>query len=153
MQPFVSPRLYFSYGVNLNPRVMDTFCHNSIFLSPGYIPDLKLRFDGQSKMRPGATANIQEAPGKIVWGAIYEIREEELRQLDDWEGYPTLYDRKQVTVLTADGLKYENVWVYFREGQVEGRPGPEYLGDVIEGARIRGLPFSYIEMLEAVETL
>jgi gamma-glutamylcyclotransferase len=144
---------YFAYGVNLNPKIMSRYCPGAIRISPGYIPDLKLRFDGQSKMRPGATANIQEAPGKIVWGALFEIRAKELLELDEWEGYPNLYDRKQVTVLTADGLRYEDVWVYHREGQVEGRPGPEYLGDVLEGARMCSLPYSYIKALKAVETL
>lgn len=153
MQHFIPDTYYLAYGVNLNLRKMDEYCPGAILISPGYILNHRLVFDGQSIRRPGATANIREEAGQIVWGALFEIRELELKQLDEFENCPTSYQRKQVTVLTADGLKYKDVWVYFREGQPEGKPGAEYFGEVLEGARMCGLPSSYIETLEAVETL
>lgn len=153
MQRFVSNTYYFAYGVNLNLKKMDEYCPGAILISPGYILNHHLVFDGQSIRRPGATANIREEVGQIVWGALFEIRALELKQLDEFENYPTSYNRKQVAVLTAEGLKYEDVWVYFREGQPEAKPGKEYFGEVLEGARMCRLPSSYIENLETIETL
>jgi gamma-glutamylcyclotransferase (GGCT)/AIG2-like uncharacterized protein YtfP len=150
---FTSATRIFVYGVLLNPKNRKKYCPEAILLSVGCVPDHRLIFDGQSIRRPGATANIREEEGQIVWGALFEIRELELEQLDKFENRPTSYDRKQVTVLTAEGLKYEDVWVYFREGQPEGKPGAEYFGEVLEGAQMCGLPSSYIEALETVETL
>lgn len=144
---------YYAYGVNLYLSHMREYCPGAEFLGPAHLPGHRLIFDGQSNRRPGATANIREEKDQIVWGVLLKIGQKELDELDKFENYPISYLRKRVTVFSLTGLGYTNVWVYYRKGAVEGKPGTEYFSEVLAGARMCELPPYYIKDLEAVETL
>lgn len=71
----------------------------------GWFPGIKVSGDGQF---------ISEGP--TVVGDVYEIEGDDLSsRLDSYEGYPTLYDRKQVTAENG-----ETVWVYEINQQPNG---------------------------------
>jgi gamma-glutamylcyclotransferase (GGCT)/AIG2-like uncharacterized protein YtfP len=143
----------FAYGVLMKHEVMRRYCPDSRFLGPGWIQDFELIFDGQSRLRPGAVANIEPAEAEDkVWGGLYEASELDLVNLDDFEGYPKIYQRKVFTVQAGSG-QLIRAHAYFRKGETPGLPGKEYLADVIQGAEDCDLPIKYIENLRSRATV
>jgi len=56
-----------------------------------------------------------------------------LRSLDKHEGYPTVYDRRNVVVITKGGAPVEAVTYIKREQSEETRPSQEYLEVLRQG--------------------
>jgi hypothetical protein len=56
-----------------------------------------------------------------------------LRSLDKHEGYPTVYDRRDVVVITKDGVPIEAVTYVKREQSEETQPSQEYLDILRQG--------------------
>lgn len=137
---------YFAYGSNMNLKQMKKRCGLDTFkpICKAYLPGYKFLYDGYSHSRGGAVANIVESENSIVWGALYHITKECLQRLDKYEGYPTFYKRKEVTIKTDDEKEYL-AWVYYRESEREGEPPHEYRQIILEGAKNWRLPDDYIE--------
>ena len=75
--------------------------------------------------------DIRPFRGKKVLGAIYEVSEECLKQLDRYEGSD--YRRLNVIVNNEDGEPVEAV-TYIRSKQAEeAKPSPEYLAIIQQG--------------------
>ncbi len=87
------------------------------------------------KARGGvATANIRQAPGKVVEGVLYRIPESAFRNLDRYEGAPQQYRRIEVTVTYGEGKK-AGAQVYIATKVDKGlRPAPHYLQTILDGA-------------------
>ena len=99
-------------------------------------------------------ADVVEAPGAEVWGAVWAIPLAERAALDRQEGLhldPPHYRRIEVTVTTPDGaaldcLAYQ---VATREA-AHIAPSAAYLGTMLRGAAEVGLPTSYVAGMRAV---
>lgn len=87
--------LYFAYGANTNHNGMDARCPGAEFIGLAWLDDHKLVMRG--------VADIVPSVGDTVCGALWEISEDNLRALDRFEGYPRLYIRMPLEVMTADG--------------------------------------------------
>jgi gamma-glutamylcyclotransferase (GGCT)/AIG2-like uncharacterized protein YtfP len=136
---------YFAYGINMNHAGMRIHCPGSIFLGPASLDGYSLVFDGKSRLRAGATANIIPTTGGRVWGGLFDITAGGLAKLDSFEGYPEFYRRKLFSVSIPAGDF--QAWAYFRQGQTPGPPGRAYLAEVIQGAKDCQLPKEYIKTL------
>ena len=88
--------LYFAYGSNLNVLQMAQRCPDSVGISSAVLSDYKLV--------ERSYADIEVAPGKCVHGALYEISENDLKNLDRYEGFPDYYTRQEVTVIDNAGI-------------------------------------------------
>ncbi len=135
---------YFAYGSNMNQEQMKKRCPNSRFIKRAYLEGYRFVYDGYSSTRKGAVANIIEKEGSLVWGALYEITQDELSELDKWEGYPKAYDRYKILVKDDQGKEYK-AWVYLRDPKEPGQPSEEYRKRVYEGAKQCNLPDEYIK--------
>ena len=135
---------YFAYGSNMNFAQMRTRCPQSRFVRRATLRGYSFVYDGFSKSRKGAVANIIECEGGIVWGGVFEIDEDCLKKLDSCENYPNSYDRKHLDVQADSGDTF-NAIAYFRIGRKPGKPSSAYRQIVIQGARDCGLPEKYIE--------
>ena len=82
--------LYFAYGSNLNIKQMAKRCPKARALGIANLSDYQLVFNG--------VADVVPREGALVPGAVWEITEGCLRELDHYEGYPTLYGRELVEV-------------------------------------------------------
>lgn len=142
--------LLFSYGVLLNKKVWKNIGLEPNFLFTAFLENYELVFDGESKIRGGATANIAENKNTKVWGAVFEINTESLQTLDAYEGVPKYYQRKSLLVLNKQSKLHE-VWVYLRTGQRVGVPRQSYLKDMVEGAEYFKLPADYISKLKTLK--
>jgi len=125
---------YFAYASNLNRKQMAERAPES---KPGFIatlPNFKLSFTARSG-RQGGVASITPHRGEKVLGAVYEISERDLKRLDGYEGYPTVYDRRKVTVWTETNEPIEAV-TYIKSDQSRALPpSPEYLTVIQQGYR------------------
>lgn len=121
-------------------------CPNSHFLFPAYIDGYQFQYDGYSRIREGAVANIVKKDKAIVWGGVYEINEADLKNLDRREGYPSSYDRALLEVKDEESLPHKAL-VYFRTGKKIGLPTIAYRDIILEGADNCGLPEEYKNQL------
>jgi gamma-glutamylcyclotransferase (GGCT)/AIG2-like uncharacterized protein YtfP len=121
-------------------------CPESSFLRRAFLSHYKFVYDGISDTREGPVANIIETgiENDVVWGGLFEISPNDRDRLDDYEGYPEIYDIKEVKV-KDDGKKSYDAFVYFRIGEVPGTPHENYRKIVVEGAKDCDLPEEYIE--------
>ncbi len=100
------------------------------------LPNYKLVFVGWSRQVRGGKASIRLFRGEKVRGAIYDVSEQCLRQLDKYEDS---YDRLKVTVFNEDGEAIQAI-TYIKAGQSEEtRPSTEYLSVIQQGYRDWGI--------------
>ncbi|MDH5695919.1 MAG: gamma-glutamylcyclotransferase [Dehalococcoidia bacterium] len=126
---------YFAYGSNLNRKQMQERCPDSKPKLVATLPNYKLIFSSWSRKWRGGIATIRRFRGEKVIGAVYDISEQCLRQLDRYEGYPDVYDRIKVTVFDEDGQPIEAI-TYIKSGQSEEtQPSQEYLAVIQQGYR------------------
>jgi gamma-glutamylcyclotransferase (GGCT)/AIG2-like uncharacterized protein YtfP len=123
---------YFAYGSNLNKKQMMERCPDSKPVFTATLPNYKLVFAGWSRQWRGGVASIKSFRGDRVRGAIYEVSEQCLRQLDRYE---SSYNRFNVTVLGEDSEPIEAI-TYIKAGQLEETsPSKEYLAVIQQGLR------------------
>jgi len=118
---------YFAYASNLSKRQMRERCPDSQPKFVATLPNYKLIFTGWSREWRGSKASLKSFRGEKVRGAIYEVTEACLRQLDRHEAG---YTRLNVTVFDEDNEPHQAV-TYVKSGQLEeSQPSKEY-GEVI----------------------
>jgi len=98
------------------------------------LPNYKLTFTARPG-RQGGVASIRPIKGEKVLGAVYEISERDLKRLDGYEGYPTIYDRRKVTVWTETNEPIEAITYIKIDQSQEARPSSEYLAVIQQGYR------------------
>ena len=136
--------LYFAYGSNMNVAQMKERCPNNIeAVGPAKLENYEFGFDSRGY------ANIRSKQGEYVWGFVWEIGESCISSLDRYEGYPNIYDRKEVVVKSSQEL---NAFVYIQpESEFGGMPQQEYLDSkIIPGAIENGLPDQWVNKLENI---
>ena len=133
------PIIYFAYGANLNLDGMNLRCPGNKPLCRAMLKDYRLMFK--------SVADIEEAVNHSVHGALYEITKEHLRSLDRFEGYPRLYIRKTVPVITDDGREMQAVVYQMTDRSQYSRPSQGYLLTILTGCRQWRLPMKYIQYI------
>jgi hypothetical protein len=127
---------YFAYASNLNKQQMKSRCPDARPRFTATLPNYKLVFTGWSREWRGGKATIKSLRGEKVRGAIYEVGDAGMRQLDKYEPG---YVRFNVTVYDEDNQPHQAV-TYIKSGQLEeSMPSREY-GEVIrQGYRDWGI--------------
>jgi hypothetical protein len=143
---------YFAYGSNTNERLFRDRRHMKwLEARAGRLRGYRLVFTIGDGMKPGisAPANIVEAPGETVYGALYLLPLHKFARLDNSEGKQHDYLWTEAEDLAGNRLP---VVTYNVPGATrEGQPGRAYLDLIREAARQRGLPADYIAFLDRVE--
>jgi len=129
--------IYFAYGANLDKNGMDIRCPGNKPLCRAALKNYRLIFR--------SVADIEEAINHSVHGALYEITKEHLQSLDRFEGYPRLYIRKTVSVITEDGREVEAVVYLMTDRFQYSRPFQGYLNTILTGCQQWRLPQEYIQ--------
>jgi gamma-glutamylcyclotransferase len=123
---------YFAYASNLSKKRMQERCPDSKPLFVAVLPNYRLIFTGWSREWRGGKATIKSFRGEKVRGAVYEITDACLRQLDKSE---TGYARQNVTVFDEDSRAISAV-TYIQSGQLEETtPSKEYTEIMRQGYR------------------
>lgn len=123
---------YFAYGSDLSKKQMLERCPDSKPKFVAILPNYKLVFAGWSRQWRGGVASIKPFRGERVRGALYEVTEKCLRQLDRYEAG---YGRLKVTVFDEDNEPVEAI-TYIKTGQLDdAQPSKEYLAVIQQGYR------------------
>jgi gamma-glutamylcyclotransferase (GGCT)/AIG2-like uncharacterized protein YtfP len=128
----VKSHLYFAYGSNLDRKAMAHRCPDAWPVGPGTLEGWQLSFQGVADIRPVPRARTQ--------GALWRISKRDLARLDTYEGYPSLYGRKRLPVLTRAGELLAITYVMREEDGYLGLPSPGYLATIRGGYEQWGLP-------------
>ncbi len=125
--------LYFAYGSNLHLPQMMRRCPDAEAITQGILRGYDLRYRG--------VATIDPVKGKQVYGAVYMISPRDLKKLDAYEGYPSLYYRYKVPVETKFGIM-ECLTYRMHDKYEMSRPSSHYVRTIEEGYQYWGLPLS-----------
>src|SRR4030065_970309 len=117
---------YFAYASNMNRKQMAERAPDSKPRFIATLPNFKLTFTARSG-RQGGVASITPHRGEKVIGAVYEISERDLKRLDGYECYPTVYDRRKGTVWTENNDPIEAITYIKMEQSREETPSSDYL--------------------------
>ena len=141
---------YFAYGSNLNWPQMQRRCPSSRFVCIARLPNYQFGITRHSRLRRCGTANVIAAQGKEVWGAVYDICEEDLLILDSFEDG---YRREVLPVFGLNGQNAPlNAMVYIAELEPDvPLPNAEYKRLILEGANHWKLPSLYLSVLEGIK--
>lgn len=140
---------FFSYGLYMNAK----FIREDL----GYFPE-KLgvyKLDGyefsysRAPVDKKATGgNIQPKTGKVVYGVVWKLKEEDFSILDKEEHAPIAYTRTRFKVVSAkDSKTFKWAEVYVANSEYISKtyfPRPLYVERVTKGARENGFPEDYI---------
>jgi len=143
--------LYFAYGSNLSISQMKRRCPGSKLVRKGMLKGHKIDFTRYSVGWSGGVADVIKDHRENVWGLIYSLSYKDLKKLDGYEGYPTCYNRKLVTIHSINSQLTKNVWVYYvtKKGNYSA-PSKKYLGIIKGAAHNYNFPKYYCETLRAV---
>jgi cation transport regulator ChaC len=129
---------YFAYGSNLDQAQMRRRCPSAHEVGTGDIKGWALRFTGWSRVWAGAVADIEQLPGAVTHGAVYELPYSELvGRMDAFEGCPAVYRRIRVNVALRGGGGLR-CWTYakVRRSQL-GVPSAAYFASIWYGCESR----------------
>jgi gamma-glutamylcyclotransferase (GGCT)/AIG2-like uncharacterized protein YtfP len=127
---------YFAYASNLNRKQMGERCPDAKVRFTAVLPNYKLVFAGWSRVWHGGTATLKPFRGEKVRGAIYEVTEACMKQLDKYE---VGYARMNVTVYDEDNQPHPAV-TFIKSGRLEEVfPSKEYAAVIKQGYRDWGI--------------
>ena len=129
------PVYYFAYGMLTDPEIMDGIP----LVGKAVLPN----FEFEMFMY----ANVTPSRGK-VYGTLWAVNRKVIHELDQIEGYPTLYDRKMVPVM-CNGKRYE-AFVYTltpesREELEGSEPSQSYINKLVRGYNNAGVPLEQLQ--------
>lgn len=142
-------KYYLAYGSNLNVPQMKYRCRDARIIGTAVIKGYRLLFKGS---KTGSYLTIEEAEGYEVPVGVWEVTEQDERNLDRYEGFPTFYYKKEMR-LQVKGIKtgktYDrNCFVYImHEDHPIGIPSNYYVRVCAEGYRAFG--FNTAKLIEA----
>ena len=128
-------KMYAAYGSNLNLAQMKYRCPTARLIGTGVLNDYELQFKGQPNH---AFATVEPKKGGSVPVGLWEIRPEDEKKLDLYEGFPRHYFKQEVAV-TVSGRKM-TAMVYIMDPEFDfGRPCVSYYYTVRQGYTDCGL--------------
>ncbi|MCH5185627.1 MAG: gamma-glutamylcyclotransferase [Oscillospiraceae bacterium] len=130
-------KYYLAYGSNLNIRQMKFRCPTAKIMGTTVIKDHELLFRGS---RTGSYLTIEPKEGASLPAAVWEVTADDIESLDRYEGYPSFYYKKEMTVTytgIASGVKRRRkVFAYImHEDRPVGIPTERYVDACYWGYR------------------
>ena len=141
---------FFFYAYNLNLSQLKRRAPEHKFLFTAYLPDHSVQFCRWSTQWRCGLASVIPSPGEKVWGAVFEITDEDLEILDEFEGdVPQgAYRHLPVTVITEAGEKLL-VTTHAATPIGKFKPKEHYIDWVLKGIKQWKLPEECAEQWKA----
>jgi gamma-glutamylcyclotransferase len=139
----------FIYADNLNPTQLKRRAPEHKFLFKGYIPDHTIHFPRFSSQWRCGLASITPSPGERVWGAVFELTDEDLKIVDAFDGEVPegAFRHLEATVMTEDDQK-KLVTTHAANPVGKFRVKDDYLDFVRKGVTHWDLPEECLDMWE-----
>jgi len=109
-------KIYAAYGSNMNLKQMKKRCPKAKVIGKGQLQGYKLTFRGKQ----AGVANVERSGNDTVPIVLWKITGECEKELDRYEGYPRLYEKKEVVIDTAAGQ--QTAMIYVMAKQYESMP-------------------------------
>lgn len=150
------PRAYFAYSTVLDPAAFEEWRHQhgyDFFQLPPATQaealDLALVYDFPSRWWGGRVAGLEDRPGGVVHGVVFEIAPKDWPIIQHKEGVITrMCVEREVRVRTPAG---ERTAIAFTTAparkSLDGPVSPRFVDALVRGARAAGLPESWIDAL------
>ena len=132
---------YIAYGSNMVKAQMATRCPHAKLIGMGYLPNYRLEFYLH------ATVERSRAKGPGVPVAVWEIDDQDERNLDYYEGYPNYYTKRKATVKMNDGSEIKGM-VYIMNLIRPQPPVPHYYNAIADAYTDLGIDFEIARVLE-----
>ncbi|MFZ2170707.1 MAG: gamma-glutamylcyclotransferase family protein [Methylococcaceae bacterium] len=132
---------YFAYGSNMLPERLLERIRKYHAAFPVSLPNYRFTYNKKS-INGTAKANIVTSDGTVVYGACFEIDDDDFAILTKYEGG---YDRRNITVKTSEGKDIEAVTYISSSIDNTRVASDEYKKLVLKGANYWALDKSYIQ--------
>ena len=131
----MNKRYYIAYGSNLNIYQMRFRCPTARIIGTAVVPDYELLFKGS---KTGSYLTIEPKKGSSVPVAVWETTADDELALDRYEGYPTFYYKKELTLpikgIKTGKVRNRKVYVYImHEDRPIGVPSIYYMKTCLDG--------------------
>jgi gamma-glutamylcyclotransferase (GGCT)/AIG2-like uncharacterized protein YtfP len=136
---------YFAYGANMAQAIMDQHCPGNVAVGIAELRQHRFAFSRRSVRTGTGVSDVVADTARSVWGVLYEV--EDLAALDAKEGAGWAYDRCEVTVFVDGRARDAITYKVKRPEPHPVAPSDEYIDGILDAARLRGLPGTYIEEL------
>jgi hypothetical protein len=147
---------YFAYGSNMLSERLKARCPSARACGTACADGYTLSFTKKSSDGSGKATLYTEA-GRQAFGVVFELDEDDLKNLDKAEGVGNGYDRigGYWVRVQASGEQMKTVTYLASPEYIDQslKPYDWYLSLVLAGARQHGLPSEYIEALAAVPSI
>ena len=140
--------LYAAYGSNMDPAQMLLRCPHSPQRGTGWLEGWRLTFGGEELGWDGALTTVVEDTAQRVFVALYDVPENDEKELDVWDGVNLgFYSKIKVRVQALDGDAL--AWLYVLDAYEGGLPSAERLSILVDAALKAGAPADYVDWLRA----
>ena len=142
----MNKKYYIAYGSNLNLPQMRMRCPNARIIGTSVINDYQLLFKGS---KTGSYLTIEPKEGGKVPVAVWEVSSRDEQSLDHYEGYPTFYYKKTMTLdvkgIRTGRIRRKETFVYImHEERKLGNPSIYYVRTCLDGYLAFGFDENYI---------
>ena len=140
-------KLYLAYGSNLNISQMQCRCPDARIAGTAVLSGWKLMFKGSWT---GNYLTIEQDEDSVVPVAVWEVSEQDEKNLDRYEGYPDLYYKKELSVMMREKDSGQSrsvkAFVYImHEDRRHGCPSESYLMRCREGYGAFGFDTAFLD--------
>ena len=132
---------YIAYGSNMDEGQMAHRCPTARLLGQTEVEGYRLLFKGSLT---GAYATIEPQEGGRVPALVWEIGEPDEASLDRYEGFPSFYYKKDLTV-SLGGQEVTAMAYIMDERRRLGEPGGAYYGVLERAYEKFGFPMETLE--------
>ena len=146
-EPLPSTNWYFAFGSNMSRKRMQKRGLIWDHILKAKLPNYELCFEKKAYSIGEGFANIRKKDGEIVEGVLYKLEDKKQAHiLDDFEGTPVHYERKEITVNCKQFKQPVKAFTYIANPkQVESglNPSEDYLSHLLDGKRYLSSKYHY----------
>ncbi len=135
---------YFAYCTLLDTEEMRKFCPTASPTVVAHLSGYRVAFAHYGPEETGGGCNLDEAPGHLIHGLVYELSDEEYDELDRISGVDRgYYKRVEFTVTDNDDRRIKaSTYVMPNPGE-PFQPTTTYTRPILAGAAALDLPSDY----------
>lgn len=144
----MSRKYYVAYGSNLDEQRMKDRCPGAKKIGATVLEGYRITFRGNGHMY--GVANIEPRKGSSVPLGIWSISQGDERNLDCYEGFPSLYYKATIGIDLPDLRRVPAIVYIMSPGRLWAKPSPDYLRTILQGYKDFG--FKTRKLLYAAKT-
>lgn len=139
---------YFVYTARLEPELMREAAPSARFVRVAHLPETRLSFEAEAPQYSGGLPSLQPHTGSTVWGAVFDIPDDEVAGLDHAEAAEGRSPTADYRAVDREGTSYDVITHVAATPAPERPAAKEYMELVVAGSRHWELPTGWIVGLE-----